>query len=62
MCYKKSQNNYFLNLPDVNATKIFKDIFIIPTKDLRKKITPGCEKVLTMQKSDQILKKNIPEY
>ena len=33
------------------------DIFIIPTKDIQKKATPGRGKVLALQKPVQILKK-----
>ena len=40
----------FLNFLDWNTTNIVKDIFIFPTEDIQKKITPGCEKVLTLQK------------
>ena len=35
---------------DSNTTNIAKDIFIIPTEDIHNKVTPGCEKLLTMQK------------
>ena len=37
-------------------TNIVKDISIFPIEDIQK-ITPGCEKVLTLQKPDRILKK-----
>ena len=38
-------------------TNIFKDIFTFRTEDIQKKITPGREKVLTLQKPVQILGK-----
>ena len=45
-------------------TNIVKEIFIIPTKDIQNNAS-GCEKVLTLQKPVQILKKKfrrlIPE-
>ena len=42
-----------------NRTNIVKDIFIIPSEDIHKKIAPRREKVLTLEKADQILKKKI---
>ena len=39
-------------------TNIVKEIFIIPTKDIQNNAS-GCEKVLTLQKPVQILKKKI---
>ena len=38
-------------------TNIAKCIFIIPIENLHNKLTPGREKVLTMQKPVRILKK-----
>ena len=38
-------------------TNIFKDIFTFRTEDIQRKITPGREKVLTLQKPVQILGK-----
>ena len=38
-------------------TNIAKGIFIIPIENLHNKLTPGREKVLTMQKPVRILKK-----
>ena len=40
---------------------IVKDLLIIATEDIHKK-TLDCEKVLTLNKPVQILKKNISEY
>ena len=42
---------------DSNTTNIAKDIFIIPTGDIHKKTTAGREKMLTLQKTVQILEK-----
>ena len=46
----------FLNLLDSNTTNIVKDIFIFSTEDIQK-IAPGREKVLTLQKPVQNLKR-----
>ena len=65
MCYWKSQQKFFLNLLDSNTTNIVKDIFLFPAEDIPKKIIPGREKVLTLQKQVRLLKKKfrilIPE-
>ena len=47
---------FFLNRLDPNMTNIIKDILIILIEDI-KKITPGREKVLTLQKPVRIWKK-----
>ena len=47
----------FENPPDSNTANLIKDIFVIPTEDIYKK-TPGREKILALQKSFLVLKKN----
>ena len=47
----------FENPPDSNTANFIKDVFVIPTEDIYKK-TPGREKILALQKSFLVLKKN----
>ena len=50
---------FFVNFLDSDTTIIVKDIFIFTTEDTHtKKITPGREKRVTLQKPVQILRKN----
>ena len=51
------QYQFVLNILDSNTTNIVKDIIIFSTEDIQK-ITPGREKVLTLQKPAPVLKKN----
>ena len=37
LCNYKSEHKFFLNPLDSNMTKIFNDIFIIPTENIHKK-------------------------
>ena len=67
MRYCKNQYKFFLNPLDPNTTNIAKDIFTIPTEDKKlkkntQKRTPGCEKVLILQKPVGILKKQNKQY
>ena len=50
------QYQFVLNILDSNTTNIVKDIIIFSTEDIQK-ITPGREKVLTLQKPVPVLKK-----
>ena len=52
------EGKFFLNPLDSYAVNIAKDMFIIATESIHKKITPATEKVLTPQKPVQIVKKN----
>ena len=46
----------------MKTTNIVKEIFIFPTEDIQKQITPNRERVLTLQKPVRILKNKISEY
>ena len=46
---KVFSKSFFLNPLDLNTNNIVKDIFIILTED-RQKMTPGHQKVQTLQK------------
>ena len=48
--YQKSEYKFFLNTLDPNTANVAKNIFIIPTKDTRKKITLGRKNVVTLTK------------
>ena len=50
------QYQFVLNILDSNTTNIVKNIIIFSTEDIQK-ITPGREKVLTLQKPVPVLKK-----
>ena len=52
------QYQFVLNILDSNTTNIVKNIIIFSTEDIQK-ITPGREKVLTLQKPVSVLKKKI---
>ena len=47
---EKSIEVFILNLLDSNTTNIVKDVLIILTEDIHKKITPSRENMRTLQK------------